>query len=107
MSNYVEVTANTYTVHDLKLMEGRIINALNFDLNVITTLQLLEATPTKLSPTSISLSKYVLEFGLLENLGKKHSPAVMVLAAISLADSVYKSKSDLSAVKEAAKVSKE
>ena len=65
MNNYVEVTANTYTIEDLKFMEGKVVTALDFDLNVITTLQLLESTPSKLSPTALSLSKYILELGLL------------------------------------------
>lgn len=41
--NYVEVTAETYTVKDLKNMEGNIINALNFDLNRTTALQMMES----------------------------------------------------------------
>lgn len=41
--NYIEVTADTYSMKDLKSMEGSIIEALNFDLNRTTALQLLEA----------------------------------------------------------------
>lgn len=41
--NYVEVTADTYTLKDLKAMEGNIIKALNFELNRTTPLQILEA----------------------------------------------------------------
>lgn len=41
--NYVEVTADTYSLKDLKTMEGKIIEALKFDLNRTTSLQLLEA----------------------------------------------------------------
>jgi hypothetical protein len=39
--NYIEVTADTYSVKDLKNMEGNIIEALGFDLNRTTALQLL------------------------------------------------------------------
>ena len=67
MKNYVEVTANTYTVNDLKKMEGKIMTILDFDLNVVTTLSLLQATNIKSNLTSAALSfcKYILEVSIL------------------------------------------
>jgi hypothetical protein len=66
MSNYVEVTANTYSVQELKNMEGRVMSALDFELNTITPLSILEATQadsimlTKMSPNVLSLCKYII-----------------------------------------------
>lgn len=67
MKNYVEVTANTYTTNDLKKMEGRIMVVLDFDLNVVTSLSLLQAVNLKSSLTSNALSfcKYILEVSML------------------------------------------
>lgn len=35
---YAEVTADTYTINDLKVMEGKILLSMNFNLNVISPL---------------------------------------------------------------------
>lgn len=40
--NYIEVTADTYSIKDLKNMESNILEALGFDLNRTTALQLFE-----------------------------------------------------------------
>ncbi len=61
---------------------------------------------TKLSESGASLSKYILELSLLENIGKKYSPTAIVISAISLADSVYKTKSDIATLKEPAQIPK-
>lgn len=61
--NYVEVTAETYTIKDLKSMEGNIINALNFDLNRTTALQMLESMVENneaMTDKALCLSKYAL-----------------------------------------------
>lgn len=41
MSNYVQVTDSSYSVAELKAMEGEILLALNFNLNYTTPLQIL------------------------------------------------------------------
>lgn len=47
MSNYIQVTDSSYTATELKAMEGKIISALNFNLNYITPLQILETISDK------------------------------------------------------------
>lgn len=103
--NYIEVTADTYTVRDLKNMEGNIIEALGFDLNRTTALQLLESmaedtlaandkseTAKQGLDKAMSLCKYAIECALFEGLGKKYSPLTMVMAALSLSENVLKLK---------------
>ena len=41
MKNYIDVTANTYSVRDLKNMESKVIDVLKFNLQRTTTLSLL------------------------------------------------------------------
>jgi len=41
MSNFIQVTDNTYSSSELKSMEGKILLALNFNLNHITPLSIL------------------------------------------------------------------
>jgi hypothetical protein len=43
MNNYVDVTDNSYTLRELKEMEGKIIQALGFNLTYTTCLNMLEA----------------------------------------------------------------
>ena len=43
MSLFVEVTDNTYTSDQLMNMESKIVSALDFNLNNITSLKFLEA----------------------------------------------------------------
>jgi hypothetical protein len=47
MSNYIDVTANTYTLRQMRRMEEQILEKLAFNLNHITTLSLLEASVDK------------------------------------------------------------
>lgn len=47
MTNYVDVTDNSYTVKELKDMEGTIIKNINFNLTYTTTLNMLEAISDK------------------------------------------------------------
>ncbi len=47
MHNYVDVTDNSYTLQELKDMEGKIIQGLNFNLTYTTALSLLEAMSDK------------------------------------------------------------
>lgn len=42
MQNYVQVTDSSYTVSELKNMEGKILLGLKFNLNYTTALQILE-----------------------------------------------------------------
>jgi hypothetical protein len=41
MQNYVQVTDSSYSLSEMKQMEGKIIQVLNFNLNYITPLQIL------------------------------------------------------------------
>ncbi len=43
MDNYIKITDSSYSLSELKTMEGRIISALCFNLTYTTPLQLLEA----------------------------------------------------------------
>lgn len=43
MSNYVQVTDSSYSISELKAMEGKILLALDFNLTYTTPLQILEA----------------------------------------------------------------
>ncbi len=43
MKNYIEVTDSSYTLSQLKAMEGKILLALKFNLNYTTPLQILES----------------------------------------------------------------
>lgn len=47
MHNYVDVTDNSYTLQEMKDMEGRIIQIMGFNLTYTTTLNLLEAMSDK------------------------------------------------------------
>ena len=47
MENYIEVTASSYSLSEMKAMEGRILLALKFNLNYSTPLQILEAISNK------------------------------------------------------------
>lgn len=81
MGNYIQVTDCSYTVGELKSMEGRILLALNFNLNAITPLGLLDAASekwpkdskgklTREAERTYCMCKYLLELGLFENIGK-------------------------------------
>ena len=85
--NYIEVTADTYTIKDLKNMEGSIIETLGFDLNRTTALQLLEAliensenneahrgseAHRTAMEKAVCLCKYAIETALFEGLARKH-----------------------------------
>lgn len=94
--NYIEVTADTYSVKDLKNMEGSIIETLGFDLNRTTALQLLEAMAEHSEATetqkALSLCKYAIETALFEGLAKKHAPLTLVAAAMALSENALKFK---------------
>lgn len=47
MHNYVDVTDNSYTLKEMKDMEGRIISTLNFNLTYTTALNILDAMSDK------------------------------------------------------------
>lgn len=86
-------------------MEGKILLALNFNLNFTTPLALLEALSDKWPKDTqgrlpkealktISMCKFILELSLFEGLGKEYCTKTMVLSALMLADSVLKTKSE-------------
>ena len=89
------MTADTYSLKEMKAMEGKIIETLNFDLNRTTGLQILEAIRGEMSEKSVSFCKYLLELALFEGVAKFYDPLTLVTAAISLSDSVFKSKTEL------------
>jgi hypothetical protein len=74
MRNYVEVTDSSYSVSELKAMEGKIILALSFNLNFTTPLQILEAVSdrwpkegrklTREGNRTLCMCKYLLELSL-------------------------------------------
>lgn len=47
MHNYVDVTDNSYTLKEMKDMEGKIISTLNFNLTYTTALNILDAMSDK------------------------------------------------------------
>jgi hypothetical protein len=105
MKNYIEVTDSSYSLGELKAMEGKIILALKFNLNYTTPLQILEAISekwpresekklTRESNRSLCMCKYLLELSLFEGLGKNYCMKTLVLTAIMLSDSIFKVKSD-------------
>jgi len=47
MQNYIQVTDSSYSLSELKAMEGKILLALRFNLNYATPLQILEAVSEK------------------------------------------------------------
>ena len=93
--NYIEVTADTYSLKELKGMEGKIIESLNFDLNRTTSLQLLEAVFEKHTEKGLSLCKYLLELSLFDGLAKKYDPYTLVVGAIEVSDHVLKTKTEI------------
>lgn len=89
------MTADTYTLKNLKDMEGQIIEALDFELNRTTTLQLLEAISDSMPEKHLSFCKYVLESAAFEGVARNFDPYTLVMASISLSDSVFKAKTEL------------
>lgn len=80
---------------DLKTMEGNIIEALSFDLNRSTALQMLEAMTENnenMTEKAMSLCKFVIENSIFEGVTRKHSPTALVMAALHLCDNVLKCK---------------
>lgn len=122
--NYIEVTADTYSVKDLKSMEGSIIEALGFDLNRTTALQLLEGmlengdqnqekkesekseSHKLMTEKAVSLCKYAIESALFEGLGKKYTPLVLVMGSLHLAESVLRHRLETRLQPSSAKVGK-
>lgn len=105
MQNYIQVTDCSYSAHELKNMESKILVTLNFNLNAVTPLALLEAISdkwakdvhgklTREASRTLNMCKYLLELALFENIGKDHCMKTLVLSAIMLADSVLKVKTD-------------
>ncbi len=68
MHNYVDVTDNSYTVQELKDMEGRIIQTLGFNLTYTTALHLLEAMSDKWEKERNVRKELVLTRDALKNL---------------------------------------
>lgn len=104
MRNYVEVTDSSYSVAELKAMEGKILLSLDFGLNYTTPLQILEAVAdrwpkegrklTREGAKTLCMCKYLLELAIFEEMAKKYCMKTLVLTALMLADSILKTKSD-------------
>lgn len=110
MHNYVDVTDNSYTVQELKDMEGKIIQTLGFNLTYTTALHLLEAMSdkwekernirkelvlTRDSLKNLHMCKFLLELASIANLYKTFNTQTLVLGAITLTDSIFKRKSEI------------
>lgn len=93
--NYIEVTADSYSLNDLKRTEGKIIEALDFNLNRSTSLQILEAISESIDEKSVSLCKYLLEYSIFTGLSKDYTPSTLVTSALSLCESIFKIKLDV------------
>lgn len=111
MQNYVQVTDSSYSVTELKNMEGKILLSLDFSLNHTTPLTILEAVSekwsrdyagklTKEGQKSLSMCKYIIELSLFEGLGKDYCMKTLVLASLMLADAVLKVKTDKKVLQE-------
>lgn len=92
MKVFVEVTANTYNAAQLKDMEGKIIQTLNFELTRVTPLSLLKVLELELisaGEKNISLAKYIIELSYLNGkMLKRYSNKTLIFAAIKLADAI-------------------
>lgn len=105
MQNYIQVTDSSYSANELKAMEGKILLALNFNLNYTTALQILEAVSEKWvkepngklsreSQRTLCMCKYLMELALFEGIGKEFCMKTLVLSGLMLSDSVLKVKTD-------------
>lgn len=105
MRDYIQVTDSSYTETQLKEMEGNILLALNFKLTQTTPLQFLEMVADKWPKESngkikaelaktLWMSKYIIELSLFEGLAKDYCMKTLVVSALMLADSLFKTKSD-------------
>lgn len=96
MRDYVDVTAGTFSPTELKVMEGKIISALGFDLNRVTPLALLsslqlECFKNEQNERCLSLAKYLLEMSYLSgSIPRRYETKMMVMAAVKLADKIYR-----------------
>lgn len=104
MESFIKVTDCSYSVGELKTMEGRIILALKFNLNYTTPLQILEAIAEKWpkeasgklsrdNNRTLCLCKFLIELSLFDDLGKSYCMKTLVQSALMLADSVLRTKS--------------
>lgn len=57
MKNYIDVTDSSYSISELKAMEGKILLALKFNLSFTTALQILEAVTEKWPHENKKLTK--------------------------------------------------
>ena len=89
------MTADSYSLSDLKRIEGKIIEALSFNLNRTTSLQILESISEGMDEKSISFCKYLLEYSMFSGISRSYAPATLVMSAVSLAESVFKAKFDV------------
>ena len=79
----------------MKEIEGKILQAINFNLVRITPLTILSAH-RHTHPKTEALSKYLLELAYQQgSIYEKYGPRVMAAAAIKLSEKVCSSSSDL------------
>jgi hypothetical protein len=88
MKNFVEVTAYTYSAHQLKQMEGDILKTIDFNLTRITPLALLLAHQHPHAKTN-AMVKYLLELAYLNGkIFSRHGNRTAVAACVRLAENV-------------------
>ncbi len=102
MANYINVTADTYTLGQLRRMEDKIMGSLKFNLNHITMLSLLEASIfnthkelMEIEKKSLAYAKYIMEIIIIEdNFMQRHNPSKLVSTILLVCNSVFKTKLD-------------
>ncbi len=100
MRDYVDVTAGTFSRTEMKAMEGKIISALGFDLNRVSPLALLstlqlDCLKNEQNGKCLNLAKYLLEMSYLSgSIPRKYETKMMVVAAVKLADKIYRMQTD-------------
>lgn len=100
MRDYVDVTAGTFSRTEMKAMEGKIISALGFDLNRVSPLALLstlqlDCLKNEQNEKCLNLAKYLLEMSYLSgSIPRKYETKMMVVAAVKLADKIYRMQTD-------------
>lgn len=86
------VTDRAYSKPEILDMEGKILNALNFNLTIPSSLRFLErfALVAGLDEKMLNMTKYLLELSLVEYKMLKYSPSTLACSAIYLINKIHK-----------------
>jgi hypothetical protein len=98
-NDFVYISASAYTREQILAMEGTILNAVEFNLTVPTSLHFLRRFSKAASsdyPTH-TLCKYFLELALVDMRMNKHLPSITAAAAVYLARVMTHGQSDWNA----------